>query len=444
MDSNTINIIGAGLAGSEAALQLAKKGFKVNLYEMRPDITTGAHTTKDCAEFVCSNSLGSYDITNASGLLKHEMEVLGGELIEIAKACQVPAGNALAIDRHLFAKTVTQKIEQNENITLIRKEITEIPDTPTIIASGPLTSSKFCDAIKKFTNSEYLHFFDAIAPIIEKDSINFDIAFWASRYDKGEASYINCPMNKEQYENFYNILIHAPRIEQHDFEKGAKFFESCLPIEVLASRGVDTLRFGPMKPVGLIDKRTAEKNYAVVQLRQDNSAKTLYNLVGFQTNLKWGAQKELLQSIPGLENVNIVRYGVMHRNSFINAPLCLNACSQLKEHKNIFIAGQLSGVEGYVESIGSGLVAAINMYRHINKKNLMPLPPTTCMGAILNYIANSASPFNFQPMNANYGIIVCEKEFKDKKEKKKYIYENSMQEIDKFLHKCFLVENNKS
>ena len=239
-----VNVIGAGLAGSEAALQLAKRDIKVNLYEMRPVKTTGAHTTEDCAEFVCSNSLGSYDITNGSGLLKHEMEVLGGELIEIAKECQVPAGNALAIDRHKFSQTVTKKIEKNPNINLIRKEITDIPNTPTIIASGPLTSSTFTDSIKKFTKSEYLHFFDAIAPIVEIDSINFDIAFWASRYDKGEASYINCPMNKEQYEKFYDILIHAPKIEQHDFEKGAKFFESCLPIEVLASRGVDTLRFG--------------------------------------------------------------------------------------------------------------------------------------------------------------------------------------------------------
>lgn len=433
MDSNTINIIGAGLAGSEAALQLAKKGFKVNLYEMRPDITTGAHTTKDCAEFVCSNSLGSYDITNASGLLKHEMEVLGGELIEIAKACQVPAGNALAIDRHLFAKTVTQKIEQNENITLIRKEITEIPDTPTIIASGPLTSSKFCDAIKKFTNSEYLHFFDAIAPIIEKDSINFDIAFWASRYDKGEASYINCPMNKEQYENFYNILIHAPRIEQHDFEKGAKFFESCLPIEVLASRGVDTLRFGPMKPVGLIDKRTAEKNYAVVQLRQDNSAKTLYNLVGFQTNLKWGAQKELLQSIPGLENVNIVRYGVMHRNTFINSPNLLNPTLQTRTRKDLFFAGQITGTEGYTESIASGLLAGLNMARLLSDQPLLELPQETMLGALTHYITNPEHE-NFQPINSNWGIVpsieLPKKERKNKKLKGELLSKRALETLN--------------
>jgi methylenetetrahydrofolate--tRNA-(uracil-5-)-methyltransferase len=326
-----INIIGAGLAGSEAALQLAKRGYQVNLYEMRPNVETGAHKTDKCAEFVCSNSLGSYDITNGSGLLKHEMEILGGELIKIAKECAVPAGSALAIDREKFSHTVTEKINNNSNINLKRKEITQIPDTPTIIASGPLTSNNLASSIKDFTNSEYLYFFDAVAPIIEKDSINFDIAFYASRYDKGDAAYINCPMNKQQYEKFYNILVNAPRIEQHDFEKGANFFESCLPIEVLASRGIDTLRFGPMKPIGLIDKRTGEKNYAVVQLRQDNSTKTLYNLVGFQTNLKWGSQKELLQSIPGLENCNIVRYGVMHRNTFINSPKLLNPTLQTKK-----------------------------------------------------------------------------------------------------------------
>ena len=294
-----VKVIGAGLAGSEAALQLAKRGIKVKLYEMRPVKTTGAHKTDKFAEFVCSNSLGAADCTNASGLLKKEMELLGGELIKIARACAVPAGSALAIDRELFSQTVTEKIENNENIEVIREEIAEIPDGNVIIASGPLTSDKLSESIKEFTQNEHLHFFDAIAPIVEKDSIDFDKAFWASRYDKGEASYINCPMNKEEYAKFYEILTNAPKIELKEFEKNAKFFESCLPIEVLASRGVDTLRFGPMKPVGLVDKRTGVENYAVVQLRQDNSAKTLFNLVGFQTNLKWGAQKELLQSIPG-------------------------------------------------------------------------------------------------------------------------------------------------
>ena len=413
-----VNVIGAGLAGSEAALQLAKQGFKVNLFEMRPNIETGAHTTQDCAEFVCSNSLGSYDITNASGLLKHEMEILGGELIKIALKHQVPAGGALAVDRHAFSKAVTEKIEQNPNINLIREEITEIPDTPTIIASGPLTSSRFSQAIKEFTKSEYLHFYDAIAPIVEKDSINFDIAFWASRYDKGEASYINCPMNKEQYENFYNILINAPKIERHDFEKGAKFFESCLPIEVLASRGEDTLRFGPMKPVGLIDKRTNEKNYAVVQLRQDDSAKTLYNLVGFQTNLKWGAQKELLRSIPGLEDCHIVRYGVMHRNTFINSPTLLNPTLQTRTREDLFFAGQITGTEGYTESIASGLLAGINMARFLNDEQLLELPQETMLGALTRYITNPEHT-NFQPINSNWGIVppveLPKKERKNKK-----------------------------
>ena len=431
-----VNIIGAGLAGSEAALQLAKRGFKVNLYEMRPHTQTGAHTTTDCAEFVCSNSLGSYDLTNGSGLLKHEMEILGGELIEIAKECAVPAGNALAIDRHKFSQSVTEKIEQNPKINLIREEITVIPNSPAIIASGPLTSDKFAQSIKEFTNSEYLHFFDAIAPIVECDSINFDIAFWASRYDKGEASYINCPMNKEQYEKFYNILINAPRIEQHDFEKGAKFFESCLPIEVLASRGEDTLRFGPMKPVGLIDKRTNEKNYAVVQLRQDNSAKTLYNLVGFQTNLKWGNQKELLQSIPGLENCNIVRYGVMHRNTFINSPKLLHPTLQTRKRQDLFFAGQITGTEGYTESIASGLLAGINMAKFLNNEQLLELPNETMLGALTHYITNPEND-NFQPINSNWGIVppveLPKKERKNKKLKGQLMSERAIETLKQAL-----------
>ncbi len=431
-----VNVIGAGLAGSEAALQLAKRGFSVNLYEMRPNVETGAHTTEDCAEFVCSNSLGSYDITNGSGLLKHEMEILGGELIQIAKECAVPAGNALAIDRHKFSQTVTEIITNNPNINLIREEITEIPNTPTIIASGPLTSDKFADKIKKFTKSEYLHFFDAIAPIVECDSINFEIAFWASRYDKGEASYINCPMNKEQYEKFYNILINAPRIERHDFEKGAKFFESCLPIEVLASRGEDTLRFGPMKPVGLIDKRTGQKNYAVVQLRQDNSAKTLFNLVGFQTNLKWGAQKELLQSIPGLEDCSIVRYGVMHRNTFINSPKLLNPTLQTRERNDLFFAGQITGTEGYSESIASGLLAGINMARLLKKEPLLELPNETMLGALTHYITNPEND-HFQPINSNWGIIppveLPKKERKNKKLKGELMSKRAIEILNIYL-----------
>ena len=425
-----VTVIGAGLAGSEAALQLAKRGIKVKLYEMRPNKDTGAHKTDKCAEFVCSNSLGSYDVTNASGLLKKEMELLGGELIKMAYEAQIPAGNALAIDREGFSEKVTQKISQNTNITLIRDEIREIPDTPTIIASGPLTSETLSESIKKFTQNEHLFFFDAIAPIIEAESINFDIAFWQNRYDKGEAAYINCPMNKEQYEKFYEILINAPRIELKEFEKNAKFFESCLPVEVLASRGIDTLRFGPMKPIGLIDPRTEVENYAVVQLRQDNSAKTLFNLVGFQTNLKWGSQKELIHSIPGLENANIVRYGVMHRNTFINSPKVLNPSLQTRERKDLFFAGQLTGTEGYTESIASGLLAGINMANYIEGKGLLTLPKTTMLGALTQYITDPLHD-KFQPINSNWGIVekieMPKKERKNKKLKAEMISSRSIE-----------------
>ncbi len=432
-----VNVIGAGLAGSEAALQLAKRGIKVNLYEMRPEKTTGAHKTDKFAEFVCSNSLGAADCSNASGLLKREMELLGGELITIARKCSVPAGSALAIDREMFSQTVTQKIEADENINIIKEEVTKIPDGYTIMASGPLTSESLANSIKEFTQSEHLHFFDAIAPIVEKDSINFDKAFWASRYDKGEASYINCPMNKEEYENFYNILINAPKIELKDFERNAKFFESCLPVEVLASRGVDTLRFGPMKPVGLVDKRTGIENYAVVQLRQDNSAKTLFNLVGFQTNLKWGAQKELLQSIPGLENVNIVRYGVMHRNTFINSPKILTPSLQTRKRADLFFAGQLTGTEGYTESIATGMLAGINMARLIKGEDLFVLPKITMLGALTHYISDE-NHTKFQPINSNWGIVeqieLPKKERKNKKLKAELISKRSIEYLSQIKY----------
>lgn len=429
-----VKIIGAGLAGSEAALQLAKRGFKVKLYEMRPKKTTGAHIGKDCAEFVCSNSLGSIDVTNASGLLKKEMQILGGELIEIAIKNSVPAGNALAIAREDFSKEVTGLIEQNPNIELIREEITEIPDGNVIIASGPLTSDIFAEKLKEFTKSEHLHFFDAIAPIVEIDSINFDKAFWGARYDKGEASYINCPMNKEEYENFYNILINSPRIEQHQVDKNSKYFESCLPVEVLASRGVDTLRFGPMKPIGLVDKRTGEKNYAVVQLRQDNSAKTLFNLVGFQTNLKWGAQKDLVHSIPGLENANIIRYGVMHRNTFINSPQVLNPTLETRERKNLFFAGQLTGTEGYTESIATGMLAGINLARRLSGEEPLILPETTILGALTRYISNPEHT-NFQPINSNWALVppieLPKKERKNKKLKNELLSNRAIENLQK-------------
>ena len=428
--SDTITIIGAGLAGSEAALQLAKRGLKVKLYEMRPNKTTGAHTSGKCAEFVCSNSLGSTDVTNASGLLKKEMEILGGELIKIAKDHSVPAGNALAIARDDFAEEVSNKIKNSPNIEIIRDEVTEIPDGNVIIASGPLTSDKLANSIKGFTQTEHLHFFDAIAPIVEVDSIDFNKAFWGSRYDKGDAAYINCPMNEEEYKKFYNILINSPGIETHDVDK-KEFFESCLPVEVLASRGFDTLRFGPMKPVGLVDKRTGSENYAVVQLRQDNSAKTLFNLVGFQTNLKWGAQKELVHSIPGLENANIVRYGVMHRNTFINSSVVLNPTFETINRKGLFFAGQITGTEGYTESIAGGLLAGINMARRVQGLEPLIFPKETMLGALTNYVTDRAHLAHIskrngelrylspQPINSNWAIVApIELSKKDRKNKK--------------------------
>lgn len=435
--SNKVIIIGAGLAGSEAALQLAKQNIDVDLYEMRPVKTTGAHKTDKYAEFVCSNSLGSSDVTNASGLLKKEMQILGGELINIAFDNAVPAGNALAIDREGFSEKVTELIENNPHINVIKEEITEIPqDKNVIIASGPLTSDDLANSIKEFTKNKHLHFFDAIAPIIEKDSINFDKAFYASRYNKGEASYINCPMNKDEYEKFYNFLINAPKIELKEFEKNAKFFESCLPVEVLASRGVDTLRFGPMKPVGLVDDRTGEKNYAVVQLRQDNSAKTLYNIVGFQTNLKWPAQKELIKLIPGLENANIMRYGVMHRNTFINSPQVLNPTLQTRNRENLFFAGQITGTEGYTESIASGLLAGLNMAKYIKGEELLTLPTETMLGALMNYITNPEQT-KFQPINSNWAIVkeidLPKQIRKNKKEKNTILSNRSIETLTEFL-----------
>ena len=430
-------IIGAGLAGSEAALQLAKKNIKVKLYEMRPNIQTGAHVTGDCAEFVCSNSMGSLIETNASGLLKAEMKEMKSELIDIAYQNSVPAGNALAIDRVGFSHAVTKKIENNPNITFVREELTEIPDNvPVIVASGPLTSNKLAESIKNFTQTEHLHFFDAVAPIVEKDSINFDIAFWADRYDKGEATYINCPMNKEQYERFYNILINAERIELKDFEKNAKFFESCLPIEVLASRDIDALRFGPLKPVGLVDKRTETINHAVVQLRQDDAKKTLFNIVGFQTNLKWSYQKELINSIPGLENANIVRYGVMHRNTFINSPNILNATLNTRKRENLFFAGQITGVEGYTESMATGMLAGINMARYLQNKPLLQLPTTTMLGALCNYISSSELK-HFQPMNSNWAIVdyidLPKNERKNKKLKNEKLSKRAINDLRQLL-----------
>ena len=400
-----ITVIGGGLAGTEAALQLAKKGIEVDLYEMRPQKTTGAHSTSYLAELVCSNSLGSNDISSASGLLKEELRILGSFLIKFAEEAAVPAGNALAVDRELFAEKVSAAVKENPLINLITEEITSIPDnTPVIIASGPLTSGALTAEIQKFTGTDNLYFFDAIAPIVEKDSVNFEKAFLGSRYGKGEAAYINCPMNPEEYEIFYEKLVNSPVIELKEFEKNSKFFESCLPVEVLAKRGKDTLRFGPLKPVGLIDPRTNEKNYAVVQLRQDNKAATLYNLVGFQTNLKWPAQKEVIKSIPGLENAEIVRFGVMHRNTFIHSPSVLNRTLQAKNRDDLFFAGQITGVEGYTESIATGLLAGINASRFLEGEEMLVLEPVSILGALCSYITHPDHK-NFQPANSNWGIL---------------------------------------
>ena len=449
-----VKIIGGGLAGSEAALQLAKNNINVELYEMRPEKTTGAHQTDKLGELVCSNSLGSNDIGAASGLLKEELRILDSFLIKFADESSVPAGNALAVDRDIFAEKITNAIKSNPYIKVFNEEITEIPqDEPVIIASGPLTSENLTKAIINFTGADNLYFFDAIAPIIEKNSVNFDKAFWASRYNKGEAAYINCPMNQEEYDRFYEILTTSPKIELKSFEKDSKFFESCMPIEIMASRGKDTLRFGPLKPVGLVDERTNEKNFAVVQLRQDNKAATLYNLVGFQTNLKWGAQKELIHSIPGLENASVVRYGVMHRNTFIHSPSVLEPTLQSKKRRDLFFAGQISGVEGYTESIATGLLAGINMSRFINNKNLLKLEPVSILGALTSYITDceqglegggndpsTGMPFkasnqasfrkNFQPINSNWGILppmeLDKKTKKDKKLKNKLLADRSI------------------
>ena len=417
-----VTIIGAGLAGSESAIYLADKGIKVDLIEMRPNKTTGAHKTGYCAEFVCSNSLGAVDITSASGLLKEEMKLLGSTLIKEAFLNSVPSGSSLSIDRFGFSKKITDIIKNHPNINFIEDEITKLPDEGiNIIATGPLTSKNLADDIIKKTGSNNFSFYDAIAPIVKKSSINFDKAFYASRWDKGDADFINCPMTKEEYENFYEILTTAETIELKNFE--AKFFEGCMPVEVMAKRGIDTLRFGPMKPVGLFDKRIPtqfkkQQFYAVVQLRQDDKEAELYNLVGFQTNLKWGEQKKMIQAIPGLENAEIVRYGVMHANCFINSPKLLSKTLQAKFNPNLFFAGQITGVEGYNESIATGLFAAINVYRLIKNKPLIELDNKTMLGALIDYITFVGHK-NLQPVNSNWGIVApIELDKKIRKDKK--------------------------
>ncbi|KQL39442.1 tRNA (uracil-5-)-methyltransferase [Bacillus sp. FJAT-25509] len=403
MKEQFINVIGAGLAGSEAAYQIAKRGIKVHLYEMRPVRQTPAHHTDKFAELVCSNSLRANTLTNAVGVLKEEMRRLDSVIIRSADECAVPAGGALAVDRHEFASRVTEYVKNHPNVTVHNEEMTKIPEGPTVIATGPLTSPELSQQLKELTGEDYFYFYDAAAPIVEKESIDLNKVYLKSRYDKGEAAYLNCPMTEEEFDRFYEALTTAETVPLKEFEKEI-FFEGCMPVEVMAKRGKQTLLFGPMKPVGLEDPKTGKTPHAVVQLRQDDSAGTLYNIVGFQTHLKWGPQKEVLQLIPGLENAEIVRYGVMHRNTFINSPNLLEATYRFKGRQDLFFAGQMTGVEGYVESAASGLVAGINAARYVMEKELVVFPAETAIGSMANYITTTSAK-HFQPMNANFGLF---------------------------------------
>ena len=427
-----VTVIGAGLAGCEAAYQLAKRGIKVRLYEMRPAKTTPAHHTENFAELVCSNSLRSNELSNAVGLLKEEMRRLDSLIMRCADETQVPAGGALAVDREGFSKLVTKRIKEQENIEIIPKEVHEISrNEPVIVASGPLTEGALYEEICSLVHDSCLHFFDAAAPIVTKESIDFSKAFFGSRYGKGEADYINCPMNQAQYEAFYEALVSAEIVALHGFEN-KRVFEGCMPVEVMAKRGVDTLLFGPLKPVGLMPPGSDERPYAVVQLRRDNAAGSLYNLVGFQTNLKFGEQKRVFSLIPGLEQAEFVRYGVMHRNTFLNSPQLLDCFYRLKEHENIMFAGQITGVEGYIESASSGLLCGLNMARQILGKELLDFTNQTAIGALAHYISDS-SIVKFQPMNINFGIIEpLGERIKGKKEKNEAVSRRALAKLEEF------------
>lgn len=416
MEKCDLIVIGGGLAGSEAAWQAAQRGLRVHLYEMRPEVETGAHTTGDLAELVCSNSLGSSMPDRASGLLKNELRLMGSLLLEIAEASAVPAGSALAVDRDIFASRVTEKIEAHKNIQVFRHEVTEIPDTPVIIASGPLTSTNLSQQIAKLSGEEHLYFYDAISPIVAFDSVNMDVAYRASRYERGEqeqGDYINCPFNAEQYNDFVLALQGAERIELKSFEtvmeSGVKagaheFFEGCLPVEIIAKRGEKALAYGPMRPVGLKDPRTGRWPHAVVQLRQDNLSGSMYNLVGFQTNLTFAEQRRVFRMIPGLEQAEFIRYGQMHRNTFIFSPRLLKPTLQFHNREDLFFAGQITGIEGYMGNIASGLLAGWNAARIIMGEKPITLPADTMLGALCHYITH-ADPKDFQPMKANFGIV---------------------------------------
>lgn len=433
-----VTVIGGGLAGSEATWQLAKRGIEVDLYEMRPVKMTPAHETGNLSELVCTNSMRSNQLSNAVGLLKEEMRQLDSLIMRVADETAVPAGGALAVDRDSFSKKITQIINELPNVHVHNEEIKDIPkEGINIIATGPLTSDSLATKIKEFCGSESLHFFDAAAPIITAESIDYNIVYKKSRYDKGEAAYLNCPMDKEQFVNFYNNLITAETAELHEFEKN-NVFEGCMPIEVMAKRGEKTMLFGPLKPVGLEDPKTGKLPYAVVQLRQDNASASMYNIVGFQTHLKFGEQKRVFSLIPGLANAVFVRYGKMHRNTYISSPEVLNSTYETKLCKNLFFAGQMTGVEGYVESAGSGLVAGINASLRAIGESPIVFPKNTAIGSMANYIT-STSAKNFQPMNASYSLMTqLEKKIRNKQERHLMQSKIALDELNEFKNKVGL------
>lgn len=429
-------VIGGGLAGSEATWQIAKRGIPVDLYEMRPRKMTPAHHTGEFAELVCTNSMRSNQLSNAVGLLKEEMRQLDSLIMQAADKTQVPAGGALAVDRDLFSDYVTKKLRSFDNVTVHDEEITEIPkEGIVVIATGPLTSDALASQIQKFSGTDSLHFFDAAAPIVAADSIDMNIVYKKSRYDRGEAAYLNCPMDKEQYEKFAQELVHAETAEMHGFENN-DVFDGCMPIEVMAARGAKTMLFGPLKPVGLEDPKTGKTPYAVVQLRQDNAAASMYNIVGFQTHLKYGEQKRVFSLIPGLENARFVRYGKMHRNTYMASPEVLNASYEAKQQKGLFFAGQMTGVEGYVESAGSGLVAGINAAREALGKDTAVFPVDTALGSMANYVTTTDAK-HFQPMNASFALLPSleGKKIRNKKERHLKISERGLNSLAAFKDK---------
>lgn len=434
MVDHAVHVIGAGLAGSEAAWQAASRGIPVRLYEMRPEKQTPAHHTDQFAELVCTNSLRSNSLSNAVGILKEEMRRLNSLIIAAADRARVPAGGALAVDRHDFSGEVTEKLTHHPLIEVVREEVEELPAGVTVVATGPLTSAALAEKLKMLTGEAYLSFYDAAAPIIDGASVDKDKVYVKSRYDKGEAAYVNCPMDRETFERFYQALVSAETAPLKDFEE-ENYFNGCMPVEIMARQGKQTLLYGPLKPVGLEDPRTGKRPYAVVQLRRDNAAGTLFNMVGFQTHLKWGAQKEVFRMIPGLERAEIVRYGVMHRNLFVKAPKLLRPTYQTIMRDDLFFAGQMTGVEGYVESAASGLIAGINAARIFSSRKPFVFPEQTVIGSMAHYIT-TADARHFQPMNANFGLLpVLERRIKDKKARAAAYAERALDTIQNVVTK---------